>query len=231
MKISKISEQVKNKQKLNIFIDGNYQLSLTRKQVADLNLVVDLEISDEMLVKLKGESVFTKYYQKSLDFLARRARSESEVRKYIIQKSSKVSISKKRDGSTIKIEPELEPDEAEALAARIVEHLKQKKFLDDEQFAIYWARARSAKNLSNKQLKQDLIKKGLTPGDIESAIAKLNEQKPEQESLSLLVAKLKTKSRYQDSQKLMRYLASRGFSYQQIKDAITEAETLEESEG
>ena len=181
MKISKISEQVKNKQKLNIFIDGNYQLSLTRKQVADLNLVVDLEISDEMLVKLKGESVFTKYYQKSLDFLALRARSESEVRKYIIQKSSKVSISKKRDGSTIKIEPELETEEAEALAARIVEHLKQKK--------------------------------------------------PEQESLSLLVAKLKNKSRYQDSQKLMRYLASRGFSYQQIKDAITEAETLEESDG
>ena len=231
MKISKISEQVKNKQKLNIFIDGSYQLSLTRKQVADLNLVVNLEISDEMLVKLKGESVFTKYYQKSLDFLARRARSESEVRKYIIQKSSKVSISKKRDGSTIKIEPELEIEEAEALAARIVEHLKQKKFLDDEQFAIYWAQARSAKNLSNKQLKQDLIKKGLTPGDIESAIAKLNQQKPEQESLSLLVAKLKNKSRYQDSQKLMRYLASRGFSYQQIKDAITEAETLEENEG
>ena len=149
----------------------------------------------------------------------------------IIQKSSKVSISKKRDGSTIKIEPELETEEAEALAARIVGHLKQKKFLDDEQFAIYWAQARSAKNLSNKQLKQDLIKKGLTPGDIESAIAKLNQQKPEQESLSLLVAKLKNKSRYQDSQKLMRYLASRGFSYQQIRDAITEAETLEESEG
>ena len=174
MKISKISEQVKNKQKLNIFIDGKYQLSLTRKQVADLNLVADLEISDETLVKLKGESVFTKYYQKSLDFLALRARSESEVRKYIIQKSSKVS---------------------------------------------------------NKQLKQDLIKKGLASSDIEAAITKLNQQKPEQESLSLLVAKLKNKSRYQDSQKLMRYLASRGFSYQQIKDAITEAETLEESDG
>ena len=90
MKISKISEQVKNKQKLNIFIDGNYQLSLTRKQVADLNLVVDLEISDETLVKLKGESVFTKYYQKSLDFLARRARSESEVRNCWTLKTEKI---------------------------------------------------------------------------------------------------------------------------------------------
>ena len=231
MKISKISEQFKNKQKLNIFIDGNYQLSLTKKQVTDLNLVVDLEISDETLVKLKSEAVFTKYYQKSLDFLARRARSESEVRKYIIQRSSKASISKKRDGSTIKIEPELEADEAEALAVRIVEHLKQKKFLDDEQFAIYWAQARSAKNLSNKQLQQDLTKKGLAPDNIESAIAKLNEYKPEQESLNLLITKLKNKSRYQDSQKLICYLASRGFSYQQIKDAINEAEILEENEG
>lgn len=225
MKITKISGQVNNKQKFNIYIDGQYQLSLSLAQLKDMDLKVDLEISDELLTKLKAESLFTKYYQKSLDFLARRARSEREIRDYIIRKSSKVSISKKRDGSMIKIQPELNSDEAQALAGRIVEHLKQKKFLNDEDFALAWAKSKQVKNLSNRQLRQELSKKGIDLIITEDVIAKLNIEKPEEESLLVLMNKLKIKSRYQDRQRLIRYLSSKGFGYQQIVEALSQFET------
>lgn len=38
--------------------------------------------------------------------------------------------------------------------------------------------------------------------------------------LSELVAKLKLKAKYQDEQKLMRYLVGKGFSYSSVREAL-----------
>lgn len=222
MQITKIEVQAKNKQKMNIFIDGEYSLSLSLGQVKDLGLQPMQELSDDDIATLKSEALFTKYYQKSLDYLAKRARSEAEIRKYIIDKSSKNQVIKKRSGQVIKLKADLSSDEAEILADRIAEHLKNKKFLDDTSFALAWVKAKAHKNYSLKRLKQELVKKGISSEIIESTLLDLEAQNTEEEALNQLVTKLKRKSRYQDNLKLKSYLVSKGFDYGMVKQVVDE---------
>lgn len=220
MQITKITPQAKNQHKVNIFIDDKFTLSLSIGQVNELGIKLNQQLDDESLAELKSASLFIKYYQKALDYLAKRSRSQKEIHSYIINKSSKNQVIKKRSGEVIKLKAELSSEEAEVLANKIVDHLLAKKFLDDYQFALYWGSLKLSKNLSNRMLRQELIKKGIAPDITDQAIAKLNEQKSEDQSLLELITKLKGKTRYQDELKLKRYLTTKGFTYAQITEAL-----------
>ena len=220
MQITKIEPQARNNHKFNIFIDDQFALSLSGLQVTERRLKVGQELSDDDLSELKSASLFTKYYQKSLDYLAKRARSRQELKTYIIQKAASNQIIKKRDGQVIKLKAEIDRQQAELLAERIVEHLEQKKFINDADFALAWAKLKSAKSPSNKMLRQELSKKGISEDIIAQTIAKLNLEKSEGQALAELIVKLKPRSRYQDELKLKRYLVSKGFSYADIVAAL-----------
>jgi regulatory protein len=224
MEITKIEAQARNPGKANIYIDGQFSLALSLSQVSQLKLKVGQQISPEQFAELKAESLFIKYYQKALDYLAKAARSEAQMRDYIINKSSKTQVIKKRSGQIIKLKAELSPDEAEVLAQRIVEHLKAKKFLDDAAFAQFFIKTKLYKNYSFRRLRQELVKKGIKSEIIEDVLFNAAQLKTEQQALAELLAKLKTKTRYQDELKLKRYLVSKGFSYGAVKRAVEEGD-------
>ena len=51
MKITSLSAQVRNPDRVNISIDGKYRLSLTIGQVVDLGIKPGIEVDDEMLAR------------------------------------------------------------------------------------------------------------------------------------------------------------------------------------
>ena len=152
---------------------------------------------------------FEKFYNSSLRFLSYRPRSEKEVREKLKSKKAPSEIIKE-----------------------IVTKLKEKKFINDEEFAKLWIESRlKFKPRSVHLIKLELKQKGISDEIIESGIK--NQElgaESDLEQAKKLVEKKMTRirnkfgmTREEIYQKLGRYLASKGFGWDTIKKSIDEA--------
>lgn len=197
MKITKIQPAVKTAGRYNIFVDEKYSFSLDEAQLLDQKLKVGFEISEKKLDELKGESEFGKSYARALELILRRPRSVREMKDYARRKKWEIEL---RD--------------------RVIEKLSEKGYLDDRKFANFWLKARvSSKPISKRKLNAELLQKGIKREIIDEALVEYTGI-DEQDALATLIKKKRNK--YADEQKLMAYLASQGFSYGSIKEALQE---------
>lgn len=142
-----------------------------------------------------------KFYNYALRFLSYRPRSEQEIRNKLKEK---------------RVEQEI--------IEKIISKLKDKRFINDEEFAKGWMESRLRfKPRSLRLIKIELKQKGIGPetinnlqftidSDLESA-KKLVERK---------LKRLKTLSKQEIYEKVGRYLASKGFNWDIIKKSIDE---------
>ena len=94
----------------------------------------------------------------------------------------------------------------------------KKKYIDDEKFAKFWVENRNQrKGSSIKKLKSDLFSKGVSSDIIKQVLSESNRN--DEDEIQKIIAK-KAK-RYTDEQKLIAYLARQGFSFDEIKKAIS----------
>lgn len=207
MKITALSAQVKNPDRINIFIDGKFRFGLDISQVVDLGIKVGLELDAARLAELELESQFGKLYAQALNYCLLRPRSMREVRDYLWKKSQPKLLKSGHKTASL-------PD---SLSQRVVERLIEKKHLDDYQFAEWWLTNRRLKQgASLRRLRQELAQKGVDRGIVERLLAESD--RDDISELHKIIAK--KARRYPDRDKLMRYLASQGFSYDDIKQAL-----------
>ena len=214
MKITDISLQARDKNRVNISVDGKYRFSLDVFQLGELGIKIGWEYTDEELTALEDESRFGKLYGRALDYCLTRPRSIKEMRDYLWRKTRPT---KKRSPKTGEIteRPGVKPEITERVLARLMD----KKYLDDEKFARFWLEHRFLqKGTSVRRLKLELAQKGIDRSVIEQLIAE--NIRSDQEELAKIIAKKQHKYR-QDPQKFMQYLARQGFSYDDIKSALT----------
>lgn len=197
MKITKIQPAVKTAGRYNIFVDDKYSFSLDESQLLDLKLKTGFEISDEQLEELRGESEYGKAYARALELIVTRPRSEKEMRDYAWKKKWE-----------------------EELSDRVFQRLRDKGYLNDKKFAEFWVKARmNGKPISKRKISAELSQKGIAREIVEAILVEYSEE-DELGALRILVQKKRTK--YSDRQKFMSYLASKGFSFNQIKDVLDE---------
>ena len=84
--ITDIRQVVKNPERVNVFVDDAFSFSLDVSQVVDFKLKVGMEISEEQLAEYKNASEFGKLYQRALEWVLVRPRSEKEVNDYLMRK-------------------------------------------------------------------------------------------------------------------------------------------------
>lgn len=211
MKITNLTAQVNHPERLNLFMDGQFKLSLDIAQVVNLGLKVGMEVSVERLAELEQESAFGKLYAQALNYCLVRPRSVRELRDYLQNKSLPANYKTRR--GEVKQRPGLAPE----LTERVLLKLQQKHYLDDVKFAAWWVENRfRTKGVSSRRLRQDLVSKGVSNEIIEQVLTEL--QRDDVSELAKIIAK--KARRYPDRHKLMRYLTSRGFNYEDIKQAI-----------
>ena len=87
MKITGVTAQQKDKNRVNIMVDGKYRFSLDIFQYADLGLKIGQEYTDEELNHLEGESLFGKAYARALEYCLMRPHSSQEVKDYLYRKT------------------------------------------------------------------------------------------------------------------------------------------------
>ena len=212
MKITAISVQARNPDRVNVSIDGAYRFSLDISQVADLGVKVGRKLDDTELAKLEGESQFGKLYARALEYSLSRPHSVREVRDYLRRKTLARKYKSRRTG-----EIKEAPGVSQAVADRVLERLQTKGYVDDENFARWWVENRNvAKGTSRRKLTNELRAKGVSVEIIDDALAA--SERSDDDELAKIIAK--KHSKYPDEQKFLQYLARQGFGYDDIKSAL-----------
>lgn len=216
MKITDISSQVRNPDRVNISVDGKYRFSLDIFQVSDLGIKIGKEYNDDELLELETESQFGKLYARALEYCLMRPHSAKEVRDYLWRKTRTTKQRSKKTGEIVERE-----GVSQAIADRVFSRLVNKGYIDDEKFTRFWVDNRNVtKGSSTRKLKAELRLKGVEPSIIENVLAE--SERNDSEELKKILAKKRTK--YDDEGKLIAYLARQGFSYDDIKTALSEAD-------
>ena len=87
MKITDISLQTRDKNRVNVSVDGKYRFSLDVFQVGELGIKVGREYTDDELTELEDESQFGKLYARAMEYCLARPRSVKELRDYLWRKT------------------------------------------------------------------------------------------------------------------------------------------------
>ena len=209
MKITAITAQQKDKNRVNVMVEGAYRFSLDIFQVGELGIKTGKEYSEEELIELEQESQFGKLYSRALEYCLMRPHSSKEIRDYLYRKTRD---SRKKDGSVKKgILPEV--------TQRVFERLLEKDYINDQKFAKYWVENRNlTKGASKRKIISELRSKGIEQTVIDMCFVETSRN--DSDEIEKIIAK--KRSRYDDEQKLIAYLARQGFSYEDIKQALAQ---------
>ncbi len=211
MEVTKLSSQIKNPDRINIFLNNKYEFSLDISQVIDLAVKPGNIYSDEEVVVLRREGEFSKYYTKAMVYSLARPRSTREISDYLYRQTrTKTYLVKGERRERIGMAPEL--------SQRIINKLIEKKYLNDENFARYWVENRNLKKgISERTLKQELLKKGVSQEIVNTVIE--NSERNDEEELKKVIAK--RRHRYESDDKFIKYLMSKGYQYYQIQEVLS----------
>ena len=211
MKISAISLQAKNENRVNVSVDGNYRFSLDVFQVGEIGLKIGNEYTEQELAEIENESQFGKLYMRALEFCLLRPHSAREVKDYLWRKTKQTKY-KTRDGQ-IKERDGVSQSNAE----RVFDRLIEKGHIDDVKFARFWVEHRNVtKGSSTRKLSAELQLKGVERSIIEEVLS--DSLRSDSDELQKVLAKKRAK--YPDQQKLIAYLARQGFKYDDIRTAL-----------
>jgi regulatory protein len=198
MKISSIKQQVKNPERVSIFVDGKYSFSLSLDELVTQKLKNDQEIDSAELKKLKKISEDGKLKMRALAWVLGRPHSVREFRDYMFRKKADAD-----------------------LTGQFIEEFTQKGYLNDQNFTQWLVDMRQRVGKSNRQIQAELFKKGISRSITEEVL----QNQPDDELLRIkkLIAKKNQSSRYKnDSTKLAQYLVRQGFSYYDVRSAINQ---------
>ena len=211
MKITNISSQQNDPNRVNIFVDGAYIFSLDITQVVSLGVKVGSEYDEGEIRHLEQESQFGKLYGRALEYCLVRPRSIKEMKDYLWRKSLVRKV-KTKSGELIE-----KPGIPTTIGDRVLRRLIDKGYLNDEKFAKYWFEHRfMQKGTSLRRLRLELAQKGIDRQSIE-ALVNENVRSDEEEIQKII---LKKRNRYPDKQKFIQYLMRQGFSYDVVMQAL-----------
>jgi regulatory protein len=200
MKITAIKQQVKDPERVSIFIDEKYSFSLNLTELVNEKLKKNQELSEVEIKRLKKISEDGKLKARTLSWLLMRPHSEREFKDYLKRKKA----------------------DADLVEQWLVE-FRTRKYLDDQAFAKWFSDNRARKNKSNRAIVSELFKKGID----REVVAEVMEQGPDDEEARLkeLIIKKQKSSRYNDDPlKLAKYLTTQGFNYYLVKKHLAERE-------
>ena len=214
MKITNLSTQQRDPNRINVFVDDKYRFSLDVSQVVSLGVKIGREYDEQELAELEQESQFGKLYGRALEYCLMRPHSAREVRDYLWRKTRATRYRSKKTG-----ELKERPGVSQALVDRVYKRLVEKAYIDDEKFTRYWVENRNqTKGMSRRKLEAELRAKGVANDIIERNLR--DSSRNDTDELQKIIAK--KRRRYPDEQKFMQYLARQGFSFDDIKAALRE---------
>jgi regulatory protein len=199
-RITDLSAQVRDPERINVFLDGAFAFGLDREVALREGLRIGDELDAARVAALRAADDVAKATTNALGLLARRPRSEREVRDRLRQKG-------------------YAPEAIDAAIAK----LEGWRYLDDADFARYWVENREAHQPRGRRLlEQELRQKGVDREVVREAIAaaELDEQ-----AAALEIARKKLRSYAGEEPAVVRrrlgaYLARRGYGWDVVRPVL-----------
>jgi len=196
MKITALKAQVKNSERVSVFVDGKYTFSLTLNEVLAYKLKKDLEVTEADIEMYKKLSADGKLRARVYEWLMGRPHSTKELRDYLYKKKTDTDLQEK-----------------------LILEFSQNGMLNDQRYAEWAVERLDRKQKSKRAIANELRAKGIDAETIQSVIS--NEHANDAVHLQSLIQKLQARPRYSDPKKLTAYLISKGFSYEDIKQSLS----------
>ncbi len=205
MKITKIEKQKKDRHRYNIFLDGEFSFGLYEDSVLKFGLRTEDEVDEDKIKEMKEFDEYGFGKKTAYSYLSYKQRSSKELEKKLKQK--KIST------ETI---------------VKVLELLEKQKYLDDSAYAKNYMEDKLKRKPMGKRLaRMKLSEKGIDAETVEKTIQDNYSGEKESELACQLLTKYSKKIKYRDEaekkSKCYRYLASRGFDYETIKEALKES--------
>jgi len=203
MKITSLTAQLKDANRVNVLVDGKFRFSLDLAQVSELGIKSGKTYSEVEITEFEKESGFGKLYVKALDYCLIRYRSQREINDYLKRKvyASRLKSNQYDDN----------------MASRVLERLIAKGYVDDQRFARYWVENRfQKKGVSRRRLSLELAKKGVSRELIDEVLSETVRSDKDE----IIKVINKKRNRYKDNDKLKAYLIRQGFDYDIIQDSL-----------
>jgi regulatory protein len=197
--ITALESQKRNKERVNVYLDGEYAFAVTLVVAAGLQR--GQLLSDDEIEALKAQDERTKAYNRAISFLGFRSRSEAEMEIYLHKKgvSSEVIV-------------------------ETIERLKRQDYIDDAAFARAWIRDRGRlKPRGRRALHYELAQKGISREVIDTALADLDEDELAWRAIEGKLRQWQHLSEADLRKKAMGHLSRRGFNYEVSRQAVDQA--------
>lgn len=209
-KITSVEPQTKNPHRFNIFLDDAFAFGTDEDLVVEYRLIAGKLLDTADVDKLLFETEVGKLAERMYRLWNIRPRSEKEVRDYLKNLSFKRKIKGREEIS-------------EAAIELLINKLKQKGLLSDEQFAKAWVEARrKSKKKGKLALKAELYQKGIDQ-EIIKEVLEANGESEKTLATQALEKKMKVWEnlpRLELKKKAYEFLLRRGFEYSVVKETI-----------
>lgn len=213
----------KNKGRLNIYFNNGQYLGISAFLFGQGNLKIGSKLDADDIYKLIQKDFFERGKSKSLNLLSYRPRSSSEIKKRL----SRYYFTLLRESGGRSILSIFSTEKIKACADnasdQTLDWLKEKNFINDYDFASWWVDLKiSGRPTSKRMIYYELRKKGIEKSVIDSIINKINFDEVEA-ARKLYLKRIGNKSiglTIKDKEKIIRWLAGKGFSYDVIREAI-----------
>lgn len=201
-KISAIAPQRNRRNRLSIYIDGRFAFGLDADIVAKYGLKKDRFLQQAEIETILGDAEFKRALDKAYRLLANRPFSRKELAKRLAERHYPAFI-----------------------VEQVVEKCASQGYLDDQEFALQYARSRLRRRPAGRRvLQQELLRKGVDEPVISRVLDALYHEHPEAH-LAGMVADKKLKSLHklppeQARRRLIAFLQSRGFDWEIIEQVV-----------
>jgi regulatory protein len=196
MRITAIKQQVKNPERVSVFVDDKYSFSLSLDELLQQKIKNGDELGKGDIKRLQKLSADGKLKMRSLEWLLSRPRSTREFRDYLYRKKTD-----------------------QALVDKLIKDFTDRGYLDDRKFGEWFVELQKRRQKSDRAVRAELFKKGIDRELTDELLE--SETEPEINRLKQLAEKKGRLPRYQkDPQKLTEYLVRQGYAWSDVKQVL-----------
>jgi regulatory protein len=195
-KVTALKYQKKNRQRVNVYLDGQYAFGLQASIAVGLR--VGQALSPEEIAQLQNRDLAEVAYERALGFLDYRPRSHAEVEAYLARRKAPPAVTQ-----------------------TVIARLAAAGLVDDDAFARYWVENReSFRPRGRRSLRFELHRKGVPDTVVESATREIDEVESAYRAAQDRAQRLSSLDYQVFRRRLGGFLQRRGFDYEVVKETV-----------
>lgn len=195
-KITDIQPQKRNKNRVNLYLDGEYSLALELITVKKLGLKIGNDVSESQLAQATLDTEQTIALEKAMNYIARGRKTSWQMKKYLVDKQY-----------------------SPAVVQYVMDKMKYYGYIDDKAYAEAYAE-QNADTKGARRIKQELLQRGLSVeyaeqfSEQDGELSLTNAERLAARYMRGKIGDVKTLS------KLQRYLVSRGYDFDVVNSVV-----------